>query len=497
MILSFLVNSDHNQNTRFVSYFNSLWFIRTISFFTLLCILQFHGSCQVSSIPSPKVDLRVELLSIVFRLAGNQEYNSDVNTKYVEKIHVHFDKFKNHPLIQYAQQLRDSGKIGYDAVAAMAIHLTQVPDLKPIVSFSQATPEKRWNQAAAAKFALLLKQFYKDADCKTFFASSANDYKIAESRFLELFKKLDVNWYFKFFGKAPNEEFNIIIGLGNGGNNFGPQIDLENGRRRVYAIIGAGSFDSTGVPIFKAEYYLSTLVHEFNHSFVNYLTDKYETALSPSGELLYAKEGVKMRRQAYSNWKTMSSEALVRACVIKYLASYERDTSVAEKEMNQELGRGFVWMRALVQMLGQYEEKRVSFPTLESFMPKVIQFYDTLAPNVNNYEDYFVKQCARIIDIKPKIDSVTLVSPKTTEIIFDFDKRLDGKRYFFGPTQKGLEYYPKSPVFSFTNDSRTIVMHVKLTPDREYEINMIGRLMQTDEGYAVQDFVLRFKTDKQ
>ncbi len=37
----------------------------------------------LSKYPLPKVDKRVELLSIVFRLAGNFEYNDDVYRSYV------------------------------------------------------------------------------------------------------------------------------------------------------------------------------------------------------------------------------------------------------------------------------------------------------------------------------------------------------------------------------------------------------------------------------
>lgn len=39
--------------------------------------------------PLPKVDKRVELLSIVFRLAGNREYNQDIFKDYVKDIHDH------------------------------------------------------------------------------------------------------------------------------------------------------------------------------------------------------------------------------------------------------------------------------------------------------------------------------------------------------------------------------------------------------------------------
>lgn len=40
------------------------------------------------------VDPRVELLSITFRLAGNQEYTDTYAKKYVEDIHTWFDQYQ-------------------------------------------------------------------------------------------------------------------------------------------------------------------------------------------------------------------------------------------------------------------------------------------------------------------------------------------------------------------------------------------------------------------
>lgn len=71
--------------------------------------------------PLPTVDKRTELLSIVFRLAGNFEYNDDVYRSYVSDIHGHFDKFKDHPLIAFATEMRDKNGVSFDAVHAVAI----------------------------------------------------------------------------------------------------------------------------------------------------------------------------------------------------------------------------------------------------------------------------------------------------------------------------------------------------------------------------------------
>jgi hypothetical protein len=447
-----------------------------------------------NKLPSPTVDKRVELLSIAFRLADSEEYSSTDNAKYAKAIKSHFDKYKKHPLIEYIRQIRDSKGIGYDAVMSMAIYLNHVPSLDPIIPFNSNVPDKRWDAETSNKFVTLLKQFYKDTDCNSFFISNSNRYLIAEKQFYELFKKLDIDWFYKYYGKSPSESFNVIIGLGNGGNNFGPSVELPDGSRKVYAIVGAGSFDRTGTPVFPIDIHLPTLVHEFNHSFINYLTEMYRLPLSHSGEIIYENQSVKMKRQKYGEWVTMISESMVRASVIRYLIGHASDTLTIDRELKQQLANGFVWMKELVDFLGQFEAQRTTYPTLESFMPKIVSFYDTIAPHIKVYDNAYLEKCAKVISTLPFGNGDTTVSPKTSKILFNFNKKLDGIRYFFGPEKDEKISYPEPISFTFSNDNKTIIMKVKLKPNTDYQINVYGSRMRTIDGYSVQNYPLNFRT---
>ena len=447
-----------------------------------------------SSIADPVVDERVELLSIAFRLAECHEYMSMDNEQYVHDIHQHFDKYKDHALIKYITKMRAENGVGYDAVMFMAVHLNPAPALTPIVPFTATIPETRWGKAGAIKFAKLLQQFYKDADCKAFFQSESAYYRSVEKEFSTLFHQLDVSWYYKYYGKAPKEHFNVIIGIGIGGNNFGPNVVMPDKAKNVYAIIGSCTFDSSGKPIYETSDYLPTLIHEFNHSFINYLSDISERSLKKAGEIINNKEQEKMKSQGYGPWKTMINESLVRASVIRYLMSHDPDTAVAEKELKTQLARGFVWMSELVALLGDYETRRSTYPTFESYMPVIVHFYDTVAPRINDYDKNYANHCAHIVSVTPVTQNATNVDPTITELVFNFDKPLDGKRYFFGPGKKGAEHYPESVKFSFSNGNKTITMKMKLKPGTDYQVNMIGRMMRTSEGYSVQDHLLEFTT---
>lgn len=340
-------------------------------------------SSATAYFPFPKVDRRIELLSIVFRLAGNPEYNDEVFKSYTTDIHNHFDKFREHELIRFTREIRDKNGIGYDAVMKMAIYIGQPPAFDPVVPFTRDIPEKRWGKENAEKFLILLKQFYSDADCDSFFNAHQELYRISEERYKSVYESVDLNWFKTYYGTEPKGSFNIIPALGNGGGNYGVKAELPDGSEVMYAIMQTGMFDSRGMPLYIAGFNLPTLIHEFNHSYVNDLQKKSDREIKDSGFKIYSLMSETMRRQAYGNWETVMNEGLVRASVIRYLVKHNSDISVARKQMMAEYGRGFFWITGLVDCLGEYENNRDKYPTLESYMPVIIDFYNREAGGID------------------------------------------------------------------------------------------------------------------
>jgi hypothetical protein len=65
----------------------------------------------------------------------------------------------------------------------------------------------------------------------------------------------------------------------------------------------------------------------------------------------------------------MMNESLVRASVIRYLLTHNPDGKAAKYQLISDFGRGFFWMKGLVETLGTYEKNRDKYPTLESYIP--------------------------------------------------------------------------------------------------------------------------------
>ncbi len=468
----------------------------------LLALVLLHVDVRAQSnksntgINGPAVDERVELTSIAARLAEYDEYNNDVNKLYVQDIHQYFDKYKDHPLIKYMREIRDANGIGFDAVATMAIHLSPPPSLTPIVKFSADVPDKRWGLATAMKFDTLLRQFYKDSHFDAFFKAHAQLYATAIMHFDSLYRQLDVNWYYKYYGIKPRGSFNIIIALGNGGANYGPKVIFPDGSEKLYAIMGAWKFNRDGSPSFNDRDYLPTLIHEFNHSFVNYLTDENKDKLTASGDIIYQADAKKMSRLAYGDWKTMMSEALVRASVIRYLQTHYQDTTVAEKEMQSQLAVGFVWIKKLVGLLGVYEANRQTYQTLEGFMPRIAEFYTSTAGNINTLISDYAKDLPHVASIEPAIQGDTTVDPGLKQIKVYFDKPLAGKGVSIGYGRSGESHYPSLKFLGYADGNKAILIQLDLKPNTDYEFVLLGLAFKTPDGHPLENYYISFKTRK-
>ena len=353
--------------------------------FLIFAALSLHVFGQGNQMfEEPKVDKRVELLSIVFRLAGNSEYNATQFKLYTDKIEQHFGPFKNHELIKFAEKLRNENEISFDVVMSMAVHIDE--NLNPRTEFAESSLEQRWDKDDAVEFVRLLQSFYKESKFEEFFKDNEKLYREATVRFLPVYDLLDLDWHNSFYGENPSEKFSVILALGNGRSSYGVDYKGADDKREAYVLLGAGSVDNVGMVEYETEIntIFPILVHEFNHSYVNPLLDKYNELFRLNGEKIFKILEPEMRSQAYDDWKTVLDEALVRASVIKYLIDHDYDKALIESLSDHEISSGFLWIRNLVAELEKYDSQRNLYPTLESYIQNLAEAYNSFAETVVN-----------------------------------------------------------------------------------------------------------------
>jgi hypothetical protein len=284
------------------------------------------------------VDPRVELISIVFRLAGHPEYNQARIPSYVDDVEEQFGKLHDHAVVKKAQSLRANHGVSFDACMSMAVHLTDTSRLDERVPFDPrpASLDQRWTPQDAREFLGELKDFVKVSKFQEFLVAHRPLYAKAEERMRRLLdKEGHLEWFSEFFGARPGCRFTIALGLLNGPSNYGPRCRLPDGSEELYCILGAWSKDSQGEPTFGSDV-LETVIHEFCHSYANPIIDRHASELRTAAEALYAPVAAAMKRQAYGNWITMMYESLVRACTIRYIQRYQgRDAATSQTKQEQ------------------------------------------------------------------------------------------------------------------------------------------------------------------
>lgn len=330
-----------------------------------------------------QVDPRVELFSILFRLAGNPEYSQGKIASYDKDIEAHFGPFREHPAVVMARRLREEKGIGYDAVMRLAIHVTDASSLRESIPFDapMVPLETRWALADARALLEETRKFVQDTRFEEFFRAHRPLYELTETRLRRLLdQEVDLAWLDGFFGSRPKGGLFVVPGLVNGGANYGPKRWSADGSEELYAVMGVWLTDDAGQPRFDSSV-ASFVVHEFAHSYVNHLVEKHRQAFGESGEQIYQTVAERMRRQAYPNGKIMIDESLVRVSVVRYLLAHGGPEAAA-REVEEQKKLSFLWMGELSDLLAKYEADRDRYPTLDSFLPEVASYFRSLAPRV-------------------------------------------------------------------------------------------------------------------
>jgi len=319
-----------------------------------------------------EVDPRVELVGIVFRLAGNYEFNQGRIRSYVRDIERQFGDFDDHPAVKFAARLHNKRRMSCDGPMSLAVYIDR--DFRPRKTFDQWPwgLDGRWKKQETAEFLEQLRQFAAETKFNEFYKAHRTLYETGIRSCQAVMVRHDLQtWLAEFFGVEEMGDLRLVLGFLNGPNNYGVRFTAGKTNEK-YAIIGMPLPDAEGNPVFSPRK-LATTAHEFCHSFANPVVEKYIEQLRPAGEKLYAAKAPAMKRIGYQNWQSLMYESAVRACVACYIRnSFEPE--YLQRYLDEDAGNGFAWTKELSDLLRTYEANRDKYPTFESFFPEFVTF---------------------------------------------------------------------------------------------------------------------------
>jgi len=449
-------------------------------------------------------DPRIDLLSIVFHLAGNFEYNQDSSVpRYRQAVDSAFAEFRGHPAVLMAARLRDSLSVGFDLPMALAIHLSPPPELGERTPFGDAPAlPRKWksNLDSTRIFVGLLRRFYADAGVSTFFSQTRglSDHAERDLR-AHVLRGCDLTWFNHYFGKPAGTGLIVVPSLLNGGAQYGPRyVQADGSHEEAYAILGVEHVDAKGRPQFDQDV-VPNLTHEIAHSYCNPLVDEHKAAFDSAFTAIYPMVSDLMKRQAYGP-KEMAYESLVRATVVRFMATHGRPRE-AEAELTAQQAGGFYWIRELTRRLTDYERHRARYPTAGDFMPQLVAYFREVPGRLDRLRDQFESRRPKVVSMDPP-DGAQGVDPAKRELVFQFDMPMDTtSRYRAIVPIRGdkEDLVPKILAQRFERNGKVLHVGVELASEREYEFAInttLGGGYRSRSGIPAIRRVVRFRTGK-
>lgn len=326
------------------------------------------------------IDPRTEALSAV-QLISDYPILSN-NTAYAKSMFSFFEKYSNLEACQISRSLYNSNGFSYDAPVDFIFNYSTDLQFSKIHENSDYLIKRAGGIQNLDEFATKLSIFVNTSDFSKFWNSNIKFYNnildltVREISDSNLVEKLE-----EYLNEKQNS-YNIVIAPVSSGG-YGIRKPGSAGKFDIYSVIAPTDFrDST--PYLSYDNIMGYVWHEFGHSFVNPLTEKYIDRIN-SNTQLFTPIKDKMTKMAYGIWDFCVNEHIIRAINIRMYELYASE-SVAKQMMINERQKSFVYVEALVNKLKEFENLRnKSNVSFSEFYPELITVFDSLSKT--NYSD--------------------------------------------------------------------------------------------------------------
>ena len=317
------------------------------------------------------VDPRVELLAMLFRAAGREEYRLGGVPRWLAAADAHVAAHADHPAVAFTGRLAGPYRVGFFVPMNLAVHLSPPPALRERVPLAPGgSLHRTWVGLpdSTRAYVAQLRDFVRASDYEAWFAAQRALVDSTEARARRAAAEIELAWFSRFWQREPGARFHLAPSLVTGRASYGVHVTAD-GARELHAILGVDSVDASGLPVFGPSF-VPTVAHEFNHAYVDDLVDQHAAALRPAAESLYVRAAADMRRQGYGSWDSMLRETLVRAAVVRYLHAH-RGTDAAHAELEAQRRLGYAWLPALDALLAAYERAGDRRGGVDALVPRI------------------------------------------------------------------------------------------------------------------------------
>lgn len=296
------------------------------------------------------VDRRVELVSIIFRIAGRPRYTLQA-TPYAKAVDAKFGARRDASVIALTN--RPDSPAGFELAPNLAVHLDDKLHFR--LPLDPLPPTlKRWTGLDAA-YVDAVRAFATETAVDDFLATQHDYIAKVEAADRAFYDRYDLlGWFDRVFGPRSQTKFQLVPGLLNGPMDYAARVELADGNDEIYVVAYLEQPDEAGVPTPTAAS-VPFVVHELCHSYTNPIVDAALDQIQPIAVPAIAKVADKLAAQAYNTDAIVLEESVVRALVVLWVR--DQDPSLVETEIVKQEKLGFVWTRPLADALAAARAK--------------------------------------------------------------------------------------------------------------------------------------------
>lgn len=446
-------------------------------FLSIIILISF-GFTGLAQNPIPVAfDESVDMMAVIWHLAGAREYNQCDITPYVESVDTYFASAKEHKAVKLASKYYREGT-GFDAVAEYGSYL-DITDEGNVVFDKNLIRDfdNRWSEEHQQEFLEAADAFYRDTRFHEWFVGTEEVRKEAVEAFSTISGMIDQQWYKSFFNAEVSAEFRITLCLMAGRNNFGLSAMTVDGLHKLFPVISSAHY-ADGKIGYDMNRVFPILVHEFCHAYCNPEIDKTFDQMADNANAVFALNKDLLSSQAYTKAKIMMYETYVRASVIKYLKEHFGENQInAEALIKEEESLGFLLTRTLLDSFGQGV----------SLVDAVNSF------DVKKYvEDKALEESKRITYVCNIKDGQKNVPAGDFDFTITFDRPM-------GPgvsVNRTKEELPDVKGFSWSEDKKTFTLNLSLESGKTYGLNISGDHFIGEDGARAKESTIVFETKK-
>ena len=320
------------------------------------------------------IDDRIETLYTVAYLNKYFLVNKHANV-YKNTIDEKLDTLKHHRAVALFDSISNNYNFSYYRPVEWILQYSEFPEFKKIKRRSDENYEtiSKGKEYLLEEFRTELINFNQQDLFQRYLKATKPINEIVINKILESETIRFLPDYLEEYYGTKLSSYNLILSpfLHSGGYNS--EIINQNGDKEVYAIIGPNG-EVNFLPHFDKDYLETDMIlHEFGHSFVNPLTDKFEKEIEELKNKYYTEKLIKDgREQGYSEWKYVFNEILLRSVVIN-ITQKKFGVKKANRLLNLEKNVGFDLVEKVSEKLKIYEKNRKKYKKFEDFMPTLIK----------------------------------------------------------------------------------------------------------------------------